>query len=100
MAASWQPPCALGCPISPDVEQLLSSPDGIKEDVIQNADHIVFTNNPAVLPDGSNINEAPYPETVPSLHSLRSPHNALTSKYCHSVCDSRPHTWVSDSRPV
>lgn len=49
-------------PNAPDVEQLLSSPDtldAVKEEVIVNADRIVSTCNPAILPDGSNVDDAP-----------------------------------------
>ena len=52
---------------APDVEQLLSSPDTIKEEVIRNADHIVCTSNPAVLQDGSNVDDAPSSKTDPHI---------------------------------
>ena len=51
----------------PDVVQLLSSPnsvpDAVKEDITKYADSLVSTINPAVLPDGSNIDIAPAPKT-------------------------------------
>ena len=52
-----------------NVEQLLSSPDSIpvavKEEVTKYADSLVFTINPAVLPDGSNVDSAPALKTDP-----------------------------------
>ena len=57
-------------PNAPDVEQLQSSPDTsgtVKEDIIRYADRIVSTCNPAVLPDGSNIDDAPAPKTNPHI---------------------------------
>ena len=57
-------------PNAPDVEQLLVSADtfdGVKEEIIQFADKIVSTVNPAVLPDGSNIADAPLPKTEPHI---------------------------------
>ena len=56
-------------PNAPDV-QLLSSPatfDAVKEEVIRNADHLVSTCNPAVLQDGSNVNDAPPAKTDPHV---------------------------------
>ena len=55
-------------PDAPNVMQLVSSPDNIpdtvKDDnIIKNADRLVTTINPAVLPDGSNIDDAPPPKT-------------------------------------
>ena len=58
-------------PGAPDVEQLLSSPDTVpdtvKEDITKYADQLLTTINPAVLPDGSNIDEAPTPKTDPHV---------------------------------
>ena len=58
-------------PHVPDVESLLSShddvPDSGKVQVIKYADSLVSTRNPAVLPDGSNINSAPAPKTNPHV---------------------------------
>ena len=58
-------------PNAPNVERLLSSPDNIpdavKEQVIKYADSLVSTCNPAVLPDGSNIDDAPAPKTDPHI---------------------------------
>ncbi len=53
---------------APDVEKLLSVANGSDEDmetVTQCADSIVSTCNPAVLPDGSNVYDAPTPKTDP-----------------------------------
>ena len=58
-------------PDTPDVEQLLSSPnsvpDAVKEEITKYADSLVSTINPAVLPDGSNIDIAPAPNTDPHI---------------------------------
>ena len=58
-------------PQAPDVESLLSSqddvPDSGKAQVIKYADSLVSTRNPAVLPDGSNIDSAPAPKTNPHV---------------------------------
>ena len=57
-------------PNAPDVEQLLSSADtfdAVKEEIIQYADKIVSTINPAILPDGSNVNDAPPAKTDPHI---------------------------------
>ena len=57
-------------PNAPDVEQLLSSPDtsdAVKEEITRFADGIISTCNPAILPDGSNIDNAPAPKTDPHV---------------------------------
>ena len=57
-------------PNAPNVEQLLSSADTfdtVKEELIQHADKIVSTVNPGVLPDGSNIDDAPPAKTDPHI---------------------------------
>ena len=57
-------------PNAPDVEQLLSSPDTtdtVKADITRYADSIVSTCNPAILPDGSNVDDAPAPKTDPHV---------------------------------
>ena len=58
-------------PNAPDVEQLLSSPENVpaplKEEITKYADGLVSTINPAVLPDGSNIDEAPAPKIDPHV---------------------------------
>ena len=44
------------------------------QDVIQYVDKIVSTTNPAVLPDGSNVDEAPPPRQIPTsvtYHTLK-----------------------------
>ena len=60
-------------PDAPNVEQLLSSPDSIpdamKEEITKYADSLVSTINPTVLPDGSNIGDAPSPKTDPHICS-------------------------------
>lgn len=55
---------------APDVEKLLSSPDNLdhaKEVITRYADTLVSTCNPAVLPDGSNIDDAPTAQTNPHV---------------------------------
>ena len=55
-------------PDTPHVEQLLhGDSDRLKEDIIQQADQLVSTVNPAVLPDGSNITDAPPPKIDPHI---------------------------------
>ena len=55
-------------PNSPDVEQLNdSASDILEEEIIKRADHLVSTVNPAVLPDGSNISDAPAPKVDPHI---------------------------------
>ena len=47
-------------PDTPDVEQVhVDTNDDLKEEIIKHADQLVSTINPAVLPDGSNITNAP-----------------------------------------
>jgi len=59
-------------PNAPDVEKLLTctSPDELeitKQEIIQYADKVISTINPAVLPDGSNIDDAPSPKVNPHI---------------------------------
>ena len=57
-------------PNAPDVEQLLKSTDNIesvKEEIIQYANKVVTTINPAVAPDGSDVDDAPPPVTQPHI---------------------------------
>ena len=56
-------------PDAPDVETLLSTSnlDEVKEVITQYADKIISTCNPAVLPDGSNVDDAPTPKTDPHV---------------------------------
>ena len=55
-------------PNAPDVERLMShADDAVKDEIIQYADGIVSTINPAVLPDGSNIDDAPAAKTDPHI---------------------------------
>ena len=52
-------------PNAPDVEQLLSSPGIVSgKKITKYADSIVSTCNPAVLPDGTNIGDAPAPKPI------------------------------------
>ena len=55
-------------PDTPDVERLgNSASEGLKEDIVRYADQLVSTINPAVLPDGSNISNAPAPKVDPHI---------------------------------
>ena len=58
-------------PDTTDVEEILaSSEDGddtAKEELIRHVDSIVTTLNPAILPDGSNADDAPPPKTNPHI---------------------------------
>ena len=63
-------------PNAPDMEQLLSSPDIVsdtfKEEITKYADSIVSTCcNPAVLPDGTNISDAPAPKSNSHICNTR-----------------------------
>ena len=56
-------------PNAPDVEQLLKSTDNsesVKEEIIQYANKVVTTIDPAVAPNGSDVDNAPLP--VIQLH--------------------------------
>ena len=58
-------------PDTPDVEKILASSDDgddtAKEQLIHHVDSIVTTLNPAILPDGSNADDAPPPKTNPHI---------------------------------
>lgn len=58
-------------PDAPHVMQLVSSQDNIhdslQEEISKYADNLVSTCNPAVFPDGSNIDAAPHPKTDPHI---------------------------------
>ena len=55
-------------PDTPHVEQLLHGDcDSLKDDIIKQADQLVSTVNPAVLPDGSNITDASPPKIDPHI---------------------------------
>ena len=58
-------------PDTPDVEEILASSedddDTAKEKLIRHVDSIVTTLNPAILPDGSNADDAPPPKTNPHI---------------------------------
>ena len=58
-------------PDTPDVQQLGNdSSDTLKEEIIKHADSLVSTINPAVLPDGSNLSDAPAPKVNPHVCSI------------------------------
>jgi len=56
---------------APDVQNVLASDDqNAKEDLIKYVDNIVSTMNPAVLPDGSNLSDAPPPKVNPHICNI------------------------------
>ena len=61
-------------PDAPDVEQVLANSEvtstAAVEALVQYVDKIVSTTNPAVLPDGSNVDEVPPPKTNPHICNL------------------------------
>ena len=59
-------------PDAPDVERLLSTSDdtelqAAKEEITQYADSLISTLNPAVRPDGSDLDDAPQAKTDPHI---------------------------------
>ena len=66
-------------PDAPDMEQILASSeedaDRAKEELIHHVDSIVSTLNLAVLPDGSNADDAPPPKTNP--HICNQPYSGI-----------------------
>ena len=53
---------------APNVEQIVADgTDTAKEELIRYVDKIVTTLNPAILPDGSNADNAPTPKTSPHI---------------------------------
>ncbi len=53
---------------APDVEAILASrEDGSEDDLVQYVNRIVTTLNPAVQPDGNNVDDAPAPKTDPHI---------------------------------
>ena len=53
---------------APDVEKVLASSDpASQEELISYINRTVSTINPAVLPDGSNVSDAPVPKTNPHI---------------------------------
>ena len=61
-------------PDAPDVEQVLNNTDSnstsARDALIQYVDKVVSTTNPAVQPDGGNVDEAPPPKTNPHICNL------------------------------
>ena len=58
----------------PDVEQVLANSDitstAAKETLLQCVDKVVSAINPEILPNGSNVYEAPPPKTNPRICNL------------------------------
>ena len=86
MATSWRS----WLPDAPDVQQVLANSDGTaKEVLLQYVDKDVSTINPAVLPDGSNVDKAPPPR--PTLTYV----TYLTQKW-----KTLTRTWLTLSPPA
>lgn len=83
------------------MEQLLSSADTfdtVKEEIIQYADTIVSTTNPAILPDGSNSEDAPPAKTDP--HICNKAYTNVTDFHedlCDLVATCQRHTHCSEA---
>ena len=89
-------------PGAPDVEKLLSTSNdtelqAAKEEITRYADNLISTFNPAVLPDGSNLDDAPRPKTDP--HVCNIPYTDVTdfdqdladlvaTCQCHTRCSA------------
>ena len=88
-------------PNAPDVEQLLSSPetsDIVKDEIIQYADMTVSTQNPAVLPDGSNVDDAPAAKTHPHVcNRAYTEVTNLTQDLTELVATCQCHTRCSEA---
>ena len=86
-------------PDAPNVQQLLSPPNGSEEDkdkIAKYADSIVSTRNPAVLPDGSNVDDAPAPKTNPHVcHKAYSEVEDLHQDLADLVATCQRHTRCS-----
>ena len=55
-------------PDTPDVEKLCDgASEALHTEIIRHADQLVSTTNPALLPDGSNIADAPAPKVDPHI---------------------------------
>ena len=57
-------------PNAPDVEQILTDPtvpEADRQQAVHFIDSLISTTNPALLPDGSNLAEAPLPQTHPHV---------------------------------
>uniref|UniRef100_A0A1X7VMZ5 Uncharacterized protein n=1 Tax=Amphimedon queenslandica TaxID=400682 RepID=A0A1X7VMZ5_AMPQE len=89
-------------PNAPNVEDLLSSsPDLVestKQEIIEYADKIISTINPAVLPDGSNVSDAPPPKVDP--HICNKPYSEVTDleeDLTDLIATCQRHTRCSES---
>ena len=81
-------------PGTPEVEQLLDdSSETLKEQIIKHTDQLVSTVNPAVLPDGSNISDAPAPKTNP--HICNAAYEDLDEDLADLVATCQRHTRCS-----
>lgn len=48
---------------APNIEQTLQDNTSSRCQLIELIESVVHTNNPAILPDGSNLDNAPHPST-------------------------------------
>ena len=84
---------------APDVEQMLNSANGsdlLREEVMKYVDTLITANNLAVFPDGSNIDEAPLPQTNP--HICNKPYTEIENfqqDLIHLVATCQHHTRCS-----
>ena len=106
---------------APDVERLLSLhdvPDSVKAQIINYADSLVSTMNPALLPDGSNIDSAPVPKTDPhvcnqvygdvndldqdltDLVATCQRHTRCSAAYCRRTRNGRQEYWFGYLKPL
>ena len=78
-------------PDAPDMEKVLALNDNTsKEELLKHVDKIVTTTNPAVLPDGSNADDAPLPKTDQHIcNKLKI--SSRTSLTCQVVRQVFPH---------
>ena len=88
-------------PDAPDVEKLLTCSDetelqAAKDEIIRYADGLISTCNPAVLPDGSNLDDAPQPKTDPHIWNVSYPHvTDLSQDLSDLVATCQRHTRCS-----
>ena len=82
---------------APDVEKILSSEDPFQQqELIRYIDKTVTTINPPVLPNGSNMSDAPLPKTNP--HVCNTPYSEVEDHHqdlCDLIATCQRHTCCS-----
>ena len=82
---------------APDVEKVLVSGDpSSQQELVRYIDKTVTTINPAVLPDGSNVSDAPLPKTNP--HVCNKPYSEVEDHHqvlCDLIATCQRHTRCS-----